>query len=434
MPELFLIALTSPKSLPVGRHEIFEPLVLQGEGVELTGQSINGRPATILRRGRRPDGTLYDGPLISIEHARDIRLRDLVIEGARFIVVDGAVHDERHPLTADRTSPMFPCAQRLSDPACYDRRSFTNNFASDIFVGTSSKVEIEHVTILDPVRIGIGIGAGSSEIRLNGCYVRKAGEYGIWIGYGFDPADRRLPLSADYVSRAPRGVCIDNVLVERCGSAGVYVEGRAIHLDRTRLVANCWDAPGNDESGQLTIDYKADDVRLKDCSIVGAPEIVRLFPDGGKALYGAFGIEACGSNISIENTIIEGNSREAVQIVGGRRIKFLPGTMLLNNNLAQFRHPELCASAGRQSISITTLASSAADNALADDITLDGVYCQNGLMVWSDGGAPEWVLETLVVSNSDLSGPDNSGVVEGGIGDKSLRGTHWSIRTGYDGQ
>jgi hypothetical protein len=411
-----------------GVYDLLEPIRLSGRQAALSGELQNGRPATLLTRGRKADGALYTGPLILIENAQGASVTDIEINGARFRQVGDVQQDERHPLTRDRASPLFLCGRQLAPPDCYDPRNFTSQFEADVILRNSQDVELKSVVCRDPVRIGIAIAAGSTGIRLNRCSVDQAGDYGVWIGTGIDPADHRLPLDQAYLSRMPRNVSIDDCLIERCGAAGVYIEGRNIQLARTQFLANLCDAPYNDEGGQLTIDYKANRVRVIKCIIVGGPCVVRLQPDGSQKVLGVFGVEGCGSDLRFEDTVIEGNSREGVQLLGARNVRFLGRTRIFNNHLAQHRYPSGADNKQRQNISVSTLAAFAAVNAVAEDISLDGIVCENGLAVWCDGGVPDLKLNRLQVRGCDLSGPDHSGVaVFHGPNGQSPEGTDWCI-------
>jgi hypothetical protein len=414
--------------MPAGVHELFEPIIVTGDGANLSGTLDDRRPLTIIRRGRRADGALYEGPLILIEDARNAAIHNLVIEGRRFESIDGDYVDQRHPLTSDRTSPLFLCSQRLGAPECYDPRHFIARVEGDISIVRSSDVEVTNVFCNDSIKFGIGIGHGCARIRLYNFEIRRAGDYGLWIGAGVEPTVKRLPLDSKFQVQMPDDILLENGFVERCGSAGIFIEGYNVNLGNVKLLANNWDCPYNDESGQLTIDYKADGVRVRGCEIFGGPEILRSRPDGVEVVIGTFGVEACGSNLWFEDTIVEGNSRDAVQILGARGVRFSGRTRLINNHLAQHRHPSFPGHRERQNISITTNAAFAALNVLADDVTLDNVVCENGIIIWSDGSAPDWALDRLVVRNCDLSGPDYSGVAVGtdNLG-RSLQGSSWLI-------
>lgn len=416
------------RRLSAGRHELLAPLHVSGEHLELIGTHEAGRITTWLARGVRPDGSLYDGPLIQVDHASQVRIRHIGIDGGRFSGERNNPRDARHPLTADRRSPQFPCARVLPEPDCYDRGAFASSCEADVLIRDASDVELLGLVVRNSIRIGVAVGARSSRVLLRQCEVARAGDYGIWVGAGLEPEDRRLPLDPAFEAILPQWIRIEDSQIERCGSAGVYLEGRDLHLERTRLVSNCYDAPYDDEGGQLTIDYKTRGLTVRDCAIVAGGEVVRSGPGGGENLLGAFGVEACGEDLHFEDTLIEGNAREGVQILGGRGIRFSGRTRIVNNHLAQHRHPGFPGHRQRQNLSITTTSPYAAVNAIADDIELDGVTCENGLMVWSDGSLPDLVLDRLRVVDCDLTGPDHEGVVAGdNHRGGSLRGPRWRI-------
>ena len=419
---------SSHRRLPPGIHEIFEPFRLSGPAPVLSGQRENGEIVTRVRRGRMPDGSLYTGHLILIEDAVSPVLRDLIVEGCRFSTAMGVRLDARHPLNPDRTAPDFMCASVLSEPDCYAHSNFASSFAADISVRSCEGGEIRDVWCDAPVRIGIAIGYDVSNFRLGTCRISGAGDYGIWIGFGGPLKDTRLPLDPVYRAHLPVNIALEDVTIERCGAAGLFTEAINVDVLRCRFLENCHDAPYDDEGGQVTADYKSDGLHIRDSVIVGAPAFVRRRPGGRTVLLGAFGIEACGANLLVQNTIVEGNSREGIQIVGARNVALKHGVRIFNNHLAQIRWPEYPGHKARANISITTTRGLADVGATAADISLDGVRCENGLAVWSDGEVPKIRLNGLTVKRSELGGPDHQGLYVGlDLQGDSLAGERWEV-------
>ncbi len=415
------------RSLCEGVHDLTEPLILSGEAPALIGES---RASVVVRRGRKPDGALYEGPLILLENARNATLSDLTIQGSRFRRQGGGFIDERHPLTPDRTSPKFLCGTGLPEPACFDHQSYRPFCDPDIVIRNATDVALSRLDCLDAIGLAIAIGQGSSRVRLSECRIDRAGDYGVWIGAGPSPPDARLPLPAPFIAILPKIITLDDTLVERCGAAGIYVEGCDVRLVGTRLLGNCCDAPYDDEGGQLTVDYKTDGLVLDKCEIVGGPAFVRMRSDGSRVLLGAMGVEACGNNMQFRDTLIEGNGREGIQFMGARAVRVAGRTRIFNNNLAQFRHSGFSGNPQRQNVSITTPALFASLNAVANDFAFEDTYCENGIVVWSDGSVPDLTLDALQVARCDLTGPDGSGVSIGvNSSGRSLRGANWKIES-----
>lgn len=418
------------RRLSAGIHEIVEPIRLSGLEPGLFGERQDGEIVTRIRRGRLPDGRLYAGHLIQIEDAAAPILKDLIVEGARFSVSDGVAMDARHPLNPDRTAPDFMCASMSPEPECYSPAGFVSAFAADIAVRSCRGGLISDIWCDAPVRIGMAIGHGVADLRLQGCRVSRAGDYGVWIGFGGPLEDPKLPVNPTYRAHQPRSITLEAVTIERCGAAGLFSEAIDVSVLGCRFLENCHDAPYDDEGGQVTADYKSDGLHIRDSLIIGAPAFVRRRRNGETVLLGAFGIEACGSNLLVENTIIEGNSREGVQIVGARNVALRRGVRLFNNHMAQVRWPDYPGHGPRPGVSITTTREMAEVGAMAADITLEDVRCENGLGVWSDGQVPGMRLHGLVVTHCDLGGPDHQGIYVGLDSEgESVAGLRWSLDT-----
>lgn len=414
--------------LSPGVHEIFEPIRLAGSEPVLAGRREDGRVVTRLRRGVLPDGSLYRGHLIEIDGAVAPVVKDLIIEGGRISTVSGAVFDARHPLNPDRTAPDFMCASVLPEPECYAPHTFASSFSSDIAVRNCQGGHISDVMCDGPVRIGIAVGHGVSGLQISGCQISGAGDYGVWIGFGGPLEDPSLPINDAYRAQLPRDIRLDGVMIERCGAAGLFSEAIRVEIVGCSFLENCTDAPYDDEGGQVTADYKSDGLSIRDSVILAAPAFVRRRRDGNETLLGAFGIEACGANLLVENTIIEGNSREGVQIVGARDTVFRSGVRVVNNALAQTIWPHHAEHHMRTDISITTTQGMAVLGAIAARITLEDLRCENGVAVWSDGVVPRMRLDDLTVRRCALGGSHHQGVYVGldSHGD-SVAGDRWDI-------
>lgn len=409
------------KQLPGGQILLTDTIRLSGTGSRLAGTVVDGKTTTILKRGTHPNGDLFTGPLISVEAAQTAAVRDLIIDGSRF-AGGPSKKDLRHPITSDPTSADFPYVD-------HQRQEMVVECGPDVFVYDSSDATLTNLDVINPIRIGIGVGYQCRNVEIQGCSVRSAGDFGLWIASGRDPENPRLPLSQGDRDSAPQNISVVNSLIEKCGAAGIHTEGIGVRFEAVHLISNCHDAPYNDEGGQLTIDYKADDTLVRRCVIVAGGEVVRQAKDGTAVVHGCFGAEVCGSRVVFDDTTIEGNPREGVQIFGGRDIQFLGSTRVLNNHLAQLRHTNHLGHPERQNVSITTNRFFSDRNARSNKIRFDGATIQNGVIVWSDGSLPGLTLETLTADRSDFSGPDHSGIACGLNADGNpLRGANWVLR------
>jgi hypothetical protein len=423
--------------LDPGTHEVTSPIRIRRSGVSLCGATQAGRLASSLKRGKHPDGTIYDGPLISIDDQSDITIFDLVVEGSRFEHRNNKpTFDRRHPLSSDPSSARFPCGSILPAPQCFDHSTFVSNTSADISASGATNLSFRNMILKDAIRIGVAVGRNCSNIQFSDVHIGRAGDYGLWAGYGFSNS-APLPLDADTIAAMPTRIRAERCFFERCGDAAVYVEANDIAIIDAIFICNHCDFPYNDEGGQFTVDYRADNVRLERCMILGGPTIERegAVGDGENAksktlrLLGTTGIECSGSNIFLKDVIIEGNSREALQLNGARNV-FIGGarTRFINNNLASVCHPTYPGNAGRQGISITTTSYFSKLNAMSSDICLEEIQCENGVCVWSNGSVPQLNVDGLTVKKCDLSGPNHSGIWVGNNPDgSSIQGEHWSI-------
>lgn len=417
--------------LPPGIHDMDAPLRITGRDMRLRGVTEGGRRLTRLRRGRHPDGRPYTGSLIEVVGAADISIADLLVDGGRFGVKDGAAHDLRHPLDPDRRSPRFLSANVLDAPACFEPAARMSPYLPDIQLYQSTGVELSDLDALGAVRIAVAIGMGCRDVRLMRCVVASAGDYGVWMGGGL-PTAPPLPLLATVEESLPARISIEDSLIERSGAAGLYLEAVEASVLRTLFLENHLDAPYDDESGQIVIDYKARTIRLADCQILGGPLTLRRATQAGASadqLLGTFGIEACGRDITFENLVVEGNSREGVQLVGARDVRFLGArTRIVRNQLAARIHPDRVGESPCCNISVTTTGEMRHLNAVAGNLELRDIRCENGIILWAHPTADDVSFDRLVVENCDLSGPDHAGVVVGSRADgTSIRGRDWSI-------
>ena len=422
--------------LDPGVHDVTAPLVIRHVGVELRGAAGD----VVLRRGRHADGTLFDGPLLSIAGCSAVRLSNLVIDGRRFETRAGRTVDNRHPLDADPASAEFACGSVLPSPQCHDPLHYGSSIAADVLVGDATKVIVDDLLVRDPITIGIAIGPGSHDIRMHRVTVLRAGQFGLWIGAAL-PVRPPLPLPAEMGARLPSGVLAEDCAIERSGAAGISIEGRDVELRRTTLRDNHCDFPFNDNGGQLVIDYKSDGVRLDACTITGESalerSVFRADVSGGRLVghvesFAAVGIEASGTGLSFVDTVISGVAREAIHFDGARGVLLSGGgTRLTGNHLAARRGVEPWCNGPRHNITITNSAAQLALGAKSGDIRIEDIHCEDGILVWSDGSVPGLRIDGLRLRGNALGpGPDGGtgGVAIGLDRDgQSLRGADWRL-------
>ncbi len=405
-----------------GIHDVLAPIRITGGKVHLGGTRVEGRVATTLRRGRSADGELYRGHLFEIADAEDVRLSDMDVDGGRFR--DGL--DLRHPLDSDRSSPRFLSAQTLDAPACFEPAAWRSAFAADVSVHTAAGLELDAVTLRNAIGIGMALGPGCRDVKLRNCAITASGDYGLWIGGGL-PGDVGLPVPEALAMRLPRHIGLEACLIERCGAAGLYIEALDVTVSDTTFLQNHFDAPYDDESGQIVIDYKAGGTRLTRCHILAGGLLTRraVAPRDPERLLGTFGIEASGSDLTLKDCVISGNSREGIQLMGARNVTITGRSRIAGNQLAAL-HP-LDIPRPLQNITATTTAHLRALGAVASGLTLNGLRCENGVVLWPHPSAPDARFDDLTVADCDLSGPGASGVfvVEGAGG--SPRGRNWQL-------
>lgn len=406
--------------LDAGVHDVTRTFVLSQSGVELRSASRN--QLAVLRRGRLPDGSLFEGPLVSISGCRNVRLASLVVDGRRFEECADRVLDNRHPADPDPASVAFPCGSTVE---------------ADVLLGDCSDVVIDGVLLRDPVTIGLAIGPGCRDIAIRNVQISRAGQLGLWIGSALPGLPPR-PLPGAMAARLPAAILAEDCEVSACGAAGVSVEGHGVTLRRLRLDGNHRGFPFNDSGGQLVIDYKSDGVRVEACEITGESCLERPVPWTDPATgescvrmqsFAAVGIEASGSRLEFADLVVRGMAREALHVDGAHCVRVTGrGTRLEGNHRAARRGVEPWRRGPRNNITLTTSAGQAALGMRAGDIEIDGIYCEDGILVWSDGSLPGWRLHGLAIASSDFGGAPGDGVAVGLDGSgRSLRGEGWRI-------
>jgi hypothetical protein len=239
-------------------------------------------------------------------------------------------------------------------------------------------------------------------------------------------------LAPDRAETLPAHLEIDDCYFEGCGAAAAHLEAREVLLCRTTFCGNHRDFPYNEAGGQLIIDYKADNIRLKSCFVYGGAVAERTIlvarGDGTRVavavVLGSVGIEAAGSGITVEDTVVTANSHEGIHLNGARRVVITgQRTRITGNNMARRE-----GNASTHNVSITTTAPNARLNALSRDILFRDITCENGVVVWTNGSLPRFQLDGLQVIGCDLSGPDSRGVAVAQNPDgTSVRGDGWLI-------
>ncbi len=423
--------------LAAGVHEVDHTLEISGADVQIEGERSGVRLLTILKRGRTPDGSLFQGPLIRGRNLCGLSLSSFIINGLRFEETERGLKDNRHPLTPERNTPLFPSAVETSIPAAYQRESFYTPFETDLLFTESSGVTVRDVTCNNPIKFGLGFGDEMSEVAIDGVRVFRGGNGGIWCGLTSLSDRPTLPLDAAIASRRPHEIRIRDSVVEDCGASGIYLEAARVEIHGCTLAGNHCDYPFNEEGGQIEIDYKADDVEVRECTISNAPCLRRslmVFDDERREwqqqvrLLRAVGIEAFGQNLRFIDNIIERNSHEGIHLNGANRVCISGGnTCLRGNHTAQTEFPELVGEP-LQNVSVTTLEGQRALGAIAGDLRIEGIRCENGIMFWSDGSIPDLTIDHVIVRNCDLRGHPEGGLHIGrSASGQSIRGTGWKI-------
>lgn len=424
--------------LVAGVHHVTATIVVERADVTITGHCKR----TVLKRGKLPDGSLFAGTLLSIAGASGVQLRNLEVDGSRFESTADGTLDHRHPLTADRAAPQFTCASRLPEPDCYDPVHFGSSIEAEILITQASDILLASIAVHNCVTIGVAVGPGSSRIRLERLDVAWAGQMGIWVGGAFHQREP-LPLTPELEARLPRGVVISQTRVSHSGASGVFVEGRDIAVEHTRFVGNHCDFPFDETGGQLVIDYKTDHMRVESCVFEGKSfvqrRVARLDAASGRLVHehrrlGAVAIEASGSHLKFIDTVVTGSAREALHINGARHVVVEGGRTHFAGNHRAARHffPLRFLLRPReavQNISITTTSEMAHLGAMAGDIRVSGVRCEDGITVWSDGSVPGLRVDGLRVEASNLAGCRRRGGVAVGINadGSSVQGAGWLV-------
>jgi hypothetical protein len=193
------------------------------------------------------------------------------------------------------------------------------------------------------------------------------------------------------------------------------------------LERNHRDFPYNSDGGQVEIDYKADDITVESCAILAGPSLER-----SKRIFRCVGIEAYGSHLLLKNNRIEDNSHEGIHLDGARYVTICGNrTMIANNHTAGRLYPSL----GRdpvQNISITTSAELAQLNVFAAGIRIEGITCEHGALVWTNGSVERLRIDGLIVTRCQFPGATGDGIVVGRNADgSSIRGAEWKIEQGW---
>jgi hypothetical protein len=426
--------------LDAGVYEVTRQLAIGRDGFRLRGGGGEGGRQAILRRGRLEDGALFPGPLLRIAGCGDVVVSGIRFEGRRFEGEGARAVDHRHPLDPDRTSARFPCGAVRAPPACYDPANFGSAFEADILVGDCNGVELHDLVLEAPIVIGIAIGPGAHDIQLRATTIRKAGQFGLWIGAAL-PTRPMLPLGEADAARLPLRVRVEDCAIADCGAAGASMEGRDIAFRRTAFRGNHRDFPFNDAGGQVVIDYKSEVIRLEGCTIRGESSLRRMVAQrdamtGAIAMrpesFGAVGIEASGSNLAFTDCVIEGMAREAMHFDGAHGVRIDgAATRLEGNHLAARRGEEPWVRGPRFGIAITTSSGQRDLGAIAGDFRVEGIRCEGGILVWSDGSVPGLRIDGIHLVGADLrAGPDTApgGLVAGlDAAGHSLQGRDWTL-------
>lgn len=409
-----------------GILEVKEPIRISGDEVHLRGTCVEGRSVTTLRRSASTNGELYQGHLFEISGAQNVLLSDLVIDGNRFPEMNGQQIDRRHPLDSDRSSPLFLSAQFLDAPACFEAEARRSSFSSDFSLNNAVNIRLENITSKNAIGIALAIGPGCRNIELRNFIVSASGDYGIWIGSGL-PEGVVLPVPPEHLARLPRDIVLEDCLIERCGAAGLYLEALNVAVTNTTFLQNHWDAPYDDESGQVVIDYKAVTTVFSGCHIISGGVLLRraIETNGENRMLGTFGIEASGKDLTLKDCIISGNPREGIQLMGARDVKIIGRSRIIGNQQATGQ--SIDEQRPMQNVSVTTTAELRRVNALAGNLTLNGLRCENGVIIWPHPSAQDIRFDGLTVHECDLSGPESTGICVADSGGSSLRGQNWQV-------
>lgn len=426
--------------LKAGIHEVRQTLLLTRPDVEICGECRNGSILTVLRRGRLPDGSLFSGAIIQGEGVRDLYLHDILVDGCRWEKSDRGMTDHRHPVTVDKSSRAYLQAT----PNRGDRWEFTEEdhytpFETDLLFFGSEHIALQSMVFRDPIKFAVGFGDGVRGAVVEDVEIHNGGEGGLWCGLALLDVTVPLPLPEYGKRKLPREISLRHCRVENCGGPGVYLDAAAVTMEDCLLQGNHSDFPHNHDGGQLEITYRSEDVLVRDCAILNAPSLRRTHcapgrqscqAEGRARILRAVGIEAFGRRLRFEDNRLEGNSHEGLLLNGASDVRIYGSrTHIASNHTAAELFPEL-REEPRQNISVTTLAAQAALGAVAGDIAVEGIRCENGLMFWSDGSVPDLHFHGITVRDCDLRGKAGSGLFVGNnAAGRSLRGEGWLVES-----
>jgi hypothetical protein len=370
-----------------GTHVIDSPLIIGRSNIEIRGEVHDGRNLSILQRGEVDEGELFSGPLITGAGVSEVIIHNLGMNG---------IH-----------------------------RAAPSHFEADVLLLNAGNIVISNLILNHPVRHGIAIGPRSHDITINRVTVRGAGNYGIWAGAAL--TDRPVLPLADDVSRAlPANLRLDECHFEDCGSAALYLEAAHVVVRACTLKRNHCDFPFDSDGGQLEIDYKSHDITVDSCAIIDGPAVER-----GQRLFRCVGIEAYGSHLVFRNNRIEGNSHEGIHLNAASHVTIDGNDTIIANNHTARRQYASVRNDPIQNISITTTSDFAVVNALAADLQVEDITCENGILVWTNGSVEGLRIDGLKIRNCSFPGISGDGVIVGKNADgTSLRGEGWSPNLG----
>ncbi len=355
--------------LAPGVHVLDRALLVGRSGVELRGHPTE---PTVLCRAPG-----FIGSLVACRGCADVSVRDLSIDG--------------RARGAAEARPFHP----------------------DVSISAAERVTLRRVHCSDAVRCAVGIGRSTRGALLEDVRVVAAGEYGVWMGAAF-AAQLPLPLPAKDARLLPTDVRLTGCELRDCGASGVYVEARDVVLVDCRLVGNHARFPFGVDGGQVEIDYRAHGVELLRCAVLDGPALTR----DGKDLR-AVGLEIYGSGVVLRETTVEGNAHEGLFLNGARDVVVEASSRIAGNQTARAKP--------RPDVAITTTPELAARNAVARDITFDGVTLDRGVLVWTTGSAAP-LLDRLRVRGCRLLHTREPVVVAAAEDGATLRGAQWRIR------
>lgn len=388
--------------LDPGSYALAAPILMTRPGSRLSGTIAQGNRATVVRRGRNPDGSIYRGPLIQASDADTLSIADLIIDG-----------------TVAAESAGAPYA----------------SFQPDISLARARHCLVRNVELRRAQNIAIAVGHGCEDIRLAELDVIEAGHMGVWLGIGVDiGGDLPLPLPQSAAALRPRRLAVDRCRFENCAGPALYVEAEDLEVSRCRFRGNHGGFPHNCDGGQIIIDYKAASVTVSESEILDGPWRLRRVPQGAGAaeqelLLRVVGIEASGQGLRFDSIVVSGNSHEGLHFNGASDVLVTGRTRLVQNHTARNAIASL-ATEPDQNLSITTTQRYAGLNAFARNITVDGIRCENGIIVWSNGSVPDLRVDGLKVAPAFFQDETARLVVTTNPDGTSLRGASWDVPEG----